>query len=142
EWEQETGMLIASGDVRIIRIWDTQKELKIQDIPTGADSSVTSLSCDSSGRSLIIAGCGDGTVRLFDRRLAAPECRVMTLQEHSSMVCKVHLQKGSEGKIISACTGGDIKFWDPRFTESVKEFPAQSNLTAMEAHCRADVIAW
>ncbi|ESP03931.1 hypothetical protein LOTGIDRAFT_230228 [Lottia gigantea] len=141
EWEQETGMLIASGDVRIIRIWDTQKELKIQDIPTGADSSVTSLSCDSSGRSLIIAGCGDGTVRLFDRRLAAPECRVMTLQEHSSMVCKVHLQKGSEGKIISACTGGDIKFWDPRFTESVKEFPAQSNLTAMEAHCRADVIA-
>ncbi|XP_050390933.1 regulatory-associated protein of mTOR isoform X1 [Patella vulgata] len=141
EWEQETGMLISSGDVRIIRIWDTQKELKLQDIPTGADSCVTSLSCDSSGRSLIIAGCGDGTVRLFDRRLAPSECRVMTLQEHGSMVVKVHLQKGTEGKIVSASTGGDIRFWDPRFTESVSNFPTQTSLTSMEVHPRADVIA-
>ena len=29
-----------------------------KDIPTGADSCVTSLSCDSVGRSLLIAGCG------------------------------------------------------------------------------------
>lgn len=40
-----------------------------QDIPTGADSCVTSLACDSVGRSLLVAGCGDGSVRLFDRRL-------------------------------------------------------------------------
>ena len=29
-WEQESGMLLASGDVRFIRIWDSQKELKVQ----------------------------------------------------------------------------------------------------------------
>ena len=44
-----------------------------QDIPTGADSCVTSLACDSMGRSLLIAGCGDGSVRLYDRRLAPAE---------------------------------------------------------------------
>jgi len=44
-----------------------------KDIPTGADSCVTCLASDMSGRSLIIAGCGDGTVRLFDRRLAPTE---------------------------------------------------------------------
>lgn len=47
--------------------------LYIQDIPTGADSCVTCLASDMSGRSLVIAGCGDGTVRLFDRRLPAAE---------------------------------------------------------------------
>ena len=29
-WEQATGLLYASGDVRYIRLWDTHKELKIQ----------------------------------------------------------------------------------------------------------------
>ncbi len=30
DWEQENNTLLASGDVRVIRIWDVQKELKIQ----------------------------------------------------------------------------------------------------------------
>ena len=29
-WEQETGVLMASGDVRHIRVWDTQREMKLQ----------------------------------------------------------------------------------------------------------------
>ena len=41
----------------------------LQDIPTGADSCITSLACDHIGKSLIVAGCGDGSVRLYDRRL-------------------------------------------------------------------------
>lgn len=68
EWEQQTGLLYASGDVRHIRVWDTHKEMMAQDIPTHADSSVTCLTSDSAQRSLLIAGCGDGTVRLYDRR--------------------------------------------------------------------------
>lgn len=68
EWEQATGLLYASGDVRHIRVWDTHKELMVQDIPTHADSSVTCLTSDAAERSLLIAGCGDGTVRLYDRR--------------------------------------------------------------------------
>lgn len=43
-----------------------------QDIPTGADSCVTSLSCDSQ-RSLIVAGLGDGSVRVFDKRMGPNE---------------------------------------------------------------------
>jgi hypothetical protein len=29
-WEQQTGWLMASGDVRHIRVWDTQREMKLQ----------------------------------------------------------------------------------------------------------------
>ena len=48
----------------IVRILDSI----LQDIPTGADSCVTSLASDSARKSLLVAGCGDGSVRLFDRR--------------------------------------------------------------------------
>lgn len=30
DWEQETGLLMSSGDVRIVRIWDTEREMKVQ----------------------------------------------------------------------------------------------------------------
>ena len=29
-WEPQTGWLMASGDVRHIRVWDTQREMKLQ----------------------------------------------------------------------------------------------------------------
>lgn len=140
-WEQDTSTLLCSGDVRNIILWDLQSEARKQDIPTGADSCVTSLISDTSGRSLLVAGFGDGTVRLFDRRLSPVECRVMTLREHTGRVIKVHLQKGSEGKIISASCVGDLRFWDPRFTESVKVHNTPRGFTAVDMHPRADVIA-
>ncbi|XP_031551677.1 regulatory-associated protein of mTOR-like [Actinia tenebrosa] len=140
-WEQETGILLASGDVRFIRVWDTQREMKMQDIPTGADSCVTSLACDSVGRSLLIAGCGDGSVRLYDRRLPPSDSRVMALREHSGWVTSVFLQKGGDGNIISGSVAGDVRFWDPRFSESVKRFETLSNMTSFEVHHQAKVIA-
>ncbi|RUS73614.1 hypothetical protein EGW08_018620, partial [Elysia chlorotica] len=141
EWEQESSTLITSGNARIIRLWDMQKEMKISDINTGAESCVTSLASDSMHKSLLIAGCGDGSVRLFDRRLNPSECRVMTLKEHESWILKVHLQRGSEGKIVSACCNGDIRFWDPRFTDSVRRYSAPTTLSSVDIHPRADIIA-
>ena len=70
EWEQATRLLYAAGDVRHIRVWDTDKELNVQDIPTGAESCVSCLASDSADRCLLVAGCGDGTVRLYDRRIS------------------------------------------------------------------------
>lgn len=37
---------MTSGDVNIIRIWDVERELYIQDISTGSDSCITSLVFD------------------------------------------------------------------------------------------------
>lgn len=140
-WEQQTGILLASGDVRFIRVWDTQREMRMQDIPTGADSCVTSLACDSVGRSLLIAGCGDGSVRLFDRRLPPSDSRVMALREHAGWVTSVFLQRGGDCNIISGSVAGDVKFWDPRFTESVRTLETIGNSAAFEVHHQAKVFA-
>ncbi|XP_060107906.1 regulatory-associated protein of mTOR isoform X1 [Heteronotia binoei] len=140
DWEQETGLLMTSGDVRIIRIWDTDREMKVQDIPTGADSCVTSLSCDSH-RSLIVAGLGDGSVRVYDRRMALSECRVMTYREHTAWVVKAYLQKHPEGNIMTVSVNGDVRFFDPRMPESVKVLQIVKGLTALDIHPQANLFA-
>uniref|UniRef100_A0A4W2FV34 Regulatory associated protein of MTOR complex 1 n=1 Tax=Bos indicus x Bos taurus TaxID=30522 RepID=A0A4W2FV34_BOBOX len=140
DWEQETGLLMSSGDVRIIRIWDTDREMKVQDIPTGADSCVTSLSCDSH-RSLIVAGLGDGSIRVYDRRMALSECRVMTYREHTAWVVKAYLQKHPEGHIMSVSVNGDVRFFDPRLPESVNVMQIVKGLTALDIHPQANLIA-
>ncbi|XP_008048687.1 regulatory-associated protein of mTOR [Carlito syrichta] len=140
DWEQETGLLMSSGDVRIVRIWDTDREMKVQDIPTGADSCVTSLSCDSH-RSLIVAGLGDGSIRVYDRRMALSECRVMTYREHTAWVVKAHLQKHPEGRIMSVSVNGDVRVFDPRLPESVNVLQIVKGLTALDIHPQANLIA-
>ncbi|XP_075073014.1 regulatory-associated protein of mTOR isoform X1 [Mixophyes fleayi] len=140
DWEQETGLLITSGDVRIIRIWDTDREMKVQDIPTGADSCVTSLSCDSH-RSLIVAGLGDGSVRIFDRRMSQSECRVMTYREHTAWVVKTHLQKHTDGNILSVSVNGDVRYFDPRMPESINMLQIVKGLTALDYHPQANLFA-
>lgn len=37
---------------------------------------------------------------------------------------------------------GDVRFWDPRFTESVRTLNLQQGLTAVDIHKHADVLAW
>ncbi|CAB1344926.1 unnamed protein product [Coregonus sp. 'balchen'] len=116
DWEQETGLLMTSGDVRVIRIWDTEREMKVQDIPTGADSCVTSLSCDS-------------------------QRRVMTYREHSSWVVKAHLQKQTDGKIISVSVDGDVRFFELRSPDSVNVLQTVKGLTALDIHPQANLFA-
>ncbi|XP_050967822.1 regulatory-associated protein of mTOR isoform X1 [Labeo rohita] len=140
DWEQETGLLMTSGDVRVIRIWDTEREMKVQDIPTGADSCVTSLSCDPQ-RSLVAAGLGDGSVRVYDRRMGPNECRVMTYREHGAWVVKAHLQKETEGHIISVSVNGDVRFFDPRTPESINILQTVKGLTALDIHPQANLFA-
>uniref|UniRef100_A0A671L034 Regulatory-associated protein of mTOR n=1 Tax=Sinocyclocheilus anshuiensis TaxID=1608454 RepID=A0A671L034_9TELE len=140
DWEQETGLLMTSGDVRVIRIWDTEREMKVQDIPTGADSCVTSLSCDPQ-RSLVAAGLGDGSVRVYDRRMGPNECRVMTYREHGAWVVKARLQKEPEGHIISVSVNGDVRFFDPRTPESINILQTVKGLTALDIHPQANLFA-
>lgn len=56
-----------------------------------------------AGGALLAAGCADGSVRLFDRRLSSQEARVMTWREHPGWVVAVHLRPhaGSAGRLIS-----------------------------------------
>lgn len=157
-WEQETTTLLAAGDVKIVRIWDAVRETHAQDLPLGAETAVTSLSINSSGQHFIAAGCLDGSIRLFDRRMPQSHCHVMTMREREfnaagdrNWIVGVHLEQGmrpicggsAPSKLIAASKDGQIRIWEPRmFNEPVKKLRIdQGNLIVMDAHPNCNLLA-
>ncbi|KAI8799321.1 raptor N-terminal caspase like domain-containing protein [Cladochytrium replicatum] len=120
EWQQSTASLLVGGDSKLIRIWDVEKEICVQDIQTRATGSVTTLTSDRDAGNLIVAGGGDGGVRIYDSRRR--ESVVLSLREHTAPVLNVHLHNGSSPYLVSGSTSGDVRFWDVRKHDSVKTF--------------------
>lgn len=89
-------------------------------------------------------GCGDGSVRLFDRRLPPQEARVMTWREHSAWVIGAYFRGSSGGapRLITGSLSGDIRFFDLRRNSSVNTVQTAQGITAMAVHNVADIFAW
>ncbi|RWS30053.1 regulatory-associated protein of mTOR-like protein [Leptotrombidium deliense] len=141
-WNQDHCQLIAGGDSKILRIWDSTKEMRVRDIVTGSDSCVTHISTD--GNHLICAGCQDGSIRIFDQRVVNTDSRVITFREHNNWIVNAHLYADNEKHInvISGSIAGDVRFWDKRLpTSSVKTILVAQGMTAMSVHPEADVFA-
>ncbi|XP_033214111.1 regulatory-associated protein of mTOR isoform X2 [Belonocnema kinseyi] len=141
-WEQRSLTLAVTGDVKIIRLWDAETELKKQDIATGADSCVTCIDTDGTGAMMAI-GCGDGSVRLFDRRLPSPDAKVITWREHNAWVLGAFLRKSKGGStsLITGSNTGDIRFFDFRKNSSVQTLQISQSITAFAVHDAADIFA-
>ncbi|KAK3908175.1 Regulatory-associated protein of mTOR [Frankliniella fusca] len=134
-WEQQTLNMVVSGDVRVVRLWDANQELRVRDIPTECDSCVTSLSSDGQ---LIVAGCGDGSIRVFDRRLSQNDARVLTWREHNAWVVNCALR---DNTIISGSVMGDVRFFDLRQNTSPSVIHTSQEMTAMAIHKQANVFS-
>ena len=63
---------------------------------------MTSLAFDPDNPQLFVAGFGDGTIQLFDRRLDEEESVVKTYREHSAWVQGVRWQVGAAKDLVSA----------------------------------------
>lgn len=89
-------------------------------------------------------GCGDGSVRLFDRRLPSTEMRVMTYREHNAWVLGVNLRKTARSPIrmITSSSSGDVKFFDFRKNSSVNTIQTTQGMTSFAMHESADIFAW
>ena len=100
--------------------------------------------CSAADGNLFVAGCSDGTVRIFDVRCAQP--LISALAEHRTSVIKVHLQRGAEngGLLVSGGSSGDVVHADLRnLSESIVRIAAHSNseLNALAVHEYAPIIA-
>jgi regulatory associated protein of mTOR len=118
DWQQSSEMLYAGGNVDVIRVWDLQRELSLLNIPTSADSPVTCLNVDKEGGKLVVAGCADGSVRLYDVRQSNKYSPVAVFAEHKGPVINVAKPKSTPFRLVSGATGGTVKFWDYRVATS------------------------
>jgi regulator-associated protein of mTOR len=115
-WQERNGLLLAGGDVSSLRCWDLQSELCIDEIQTGTQAGVTSLESDKRGGRLVAAGCGDGTVRLFDYRVPPHYSCTAVLRGHDHSIVNVGMLR-TDNRVVSASANGEVRFWDPRQTD-------------------------
>lgn len=90
-------------------------------------------------------GCGDGSVRLFDRRLPPAEARIMTWREHNAWVLDAYLPKANSGhsaRLITGSSSGDVRIFDLRKHSSVNVIQTTQALTAFAVHPSANIFAW
>ena len=151
DWRQDSGALVTGGSSATLRVWDLSQEQNVVTWRSGSESAcVTTLASTAlagggpaAASYAVVAGYGDGAIRIFDARGAADLNPVVSMVEHQHWV--VHIQMGSDGYgIISGSLYGEAKFWDLRYTGrgSIRSVDVQrSPMTALAVHPHAPVMA-
>ncbi|KAL9578380.1 MAG: hypothetical protein Q9203_007117 [Teloschistes exilis] len=119
DWQQGQGKLLVAGDVKVIRVWNVATEICTNDIPARSSSPLTSLTTDAVAGDMIIAGYGDGAIRVFDQRLKPQLAMVKVWRKHNQWITNVHMQRGGLRELVSGCRDGEVKLWDIRHKQEV-----------------------
>lgn len=143
EWVQGRGQILMGGNVRYMRVWDATQETILQDIPTRANSCLTNLTCDQVAGNILVAGFGDGSMKVYDRRLRSRESLVRNYKgHHGAWILNVHMQRGGTRELVSASLAGDVCMWDVRLNEPIRKMQAhQGGMTQMAVHEHAPIFA-
>lgn len=156
EWQQSRGSLLATGDVKIIRVWDAHTETVQVDIPAKTSALITSLTSDQVAGDLFVGGFSDGTIRVYDRRLDHRNAIVRRWRASGGgrdvWINNVHFQRGGYRELVSGSTNGAVELWDIRSEDPVKTFFDESTgqndtqknnltMTTAQIHEHAPVIA-
>lgn len=142
DWQQSRGNLLVGGDVRVIRVWDAPRELCVNDIPARSGSPVTSLTSDQVAGNIIIAGFGDGAVRVYDRRLNQYSSMVKSWKTHQSWVLNARMQRGGARELVTGSVDGTVCLWDIRLDKPIDHYQAHVNgMSAIDVHEHAPIIA-
>ncbi|TMW63135.1 hypothetical protein Poli38472_002076 [Pythium oligandrum] len=141
-WQQHAGMLYAGGNSSVLRGWNLRQERNTFSVSTHTDSCITTLATDETTGGTIVAGFGDGTLRLFDVRSRPEYALKCTMKEHTSWVVQTHLYPG-KNELLSGSVSGELKFWDLRYPKtSVRALEAhRSPMTALAVHDYAPIFA-
>lgn len=145
-WQQSSQhLVVGGGSYRYLRIWDVERELKLNDFQLGRDTSVRVLSPFMANKrcDIIVAGCSDGSVRLFDKRCAPQDSRIRVIREHAVPILHACL-RADEASLVAGCTAGKVCVFDIRaggIMAAPNEWQAGGDITAMATHPIADAVA-
>jgi len=140
DWQQESGKLLVAGDVSFVRVWDAERELSIQDIPTECPVGVTGIASQQQGR-IFATGCQDGSVRLFDLRVQNKYGHVATFSDHKTWVINVAMPKVRDSMVVSCTTSGEVKFWQAGYATPILGVANNDATTALAVHDFAPILA-
>ncbi|CAH0492228.1 unnamed protein product [Peronospora farinosa] len=141
-WQQNAGMMYAGGNSGMLRGWDLRQEKCTVALSTQTDSCITSMTSDESVPGMVVAGFGDGKLRIFDSRSRPDYAVKLVMKEHTSWVVQTHIYPGRK-ELLTGSVTGELKFWDMRYPKhSVKSLEAhRSPMTALAVHDYAPIFA-
>ena len=88
------------------------------------------------------AGYGDGAIRIFDIREKPQMAMVKCWRKHKQWITNVHMQRGGFRELVSGSRNGEVKLWDIRKDEPVREIPAMDGtMRTLSVHEHAPVFA-
>ncbi|CAG7784958.1 unnamed protein product [Allacma fusca] len=133
KWDAEAERVIASGDAKIVRVWDVKTEFKKGDWPTGYDCPVTSIDINRCEPHLAVLGLEEGVVRLIDFRLPPAESGIVTWREFGeSWVVAAGLRH--DRSVVAGSANGKIRFFDLRSRSATKTVDTSMDITALAIH--------
>lgn len=95
-WHQSSQTIIVGNESKVLRLWDAEKELKIQDIQSGSESPVSHISCAPNG--LFAVGFQNGGIKIYDRRNNG-DGKIMTYKEHSQSLLTICMRSDCESLV-------------------------------------------
>ena len=167
DFQQCGGQLIAGGNTKVVRCWDVATEKCRNTFNSKSDASLTTLTSaweydlnsgySGLGPDIIVAGFGNGGLRVFDTRsdtgdpvLYMNESRqsltrrkkYSAFDEHSSWIVDVSFTTyGGRHEIVSGCVAGKVKFWDLRYSSALRTIDHKMQMTALAAHSNVPMFA-
>jgi regulator-associated protein of mTOR len=167
DYQQFGGKLTAGGNTKYIRSWDIAMEKCVNTFESKSDACLTTLttawdySFDSGysglGPDVIVCGYGNGSLRVFDTRSikgdvlylsdlsrssSARRRKYSEYDEHTSWIVDVSFTTyGGRHEVVSGCVSGNIKFWDLRYSSSVRTIDHKMQMTALAAHSNVPMFA-
>ncbi|CAM6060131.1 unnamed protein product [Sphagnum tenellum] len=142
DWQQMTGCLYASGEISLIAVWNLDQEQLVSSIPLHSESGVSALAASQLHGAHFLAGCGDGSVRVFDIR-SRRDMLVCAVKPHAERVVGLDFLPGPDHfKMISASPAGDLKFLDLRNNSRpyLEVYTNKRHLTSIAVHRHAPLI--
>jgi regulator-associated protein of mTOR len=126
-------------------VWDLDRELLACSIPSSTESCISALSASQVHGGQLVAGSGDGSVRLYDIRTKEMiVCATRPHVQRKERVVGIDFQPGLDpAKIVSASKAGDIQFLDIRNSSMpyLTIDAHRGSLSALAVHRHAPVIA-
>ena len=114
----------------------------MKDIPARSGSCITSLTSDQVAGNVFCAGYGDGAIRIFDIREKPQMAMVKCWRKHKQWITNVHMQRGGFRELVSGSRNGEVKLWDIRKDDPVREIPAMDGtMRTLSVHEHAPVFA-
>ncbi|GMG19780.1 unnamed protein product [Ambrosiozyma monospora] len=145
DWQQTTGSLLVTGDIKSIRVWNASFEKCVSDISVRSPYQITCLTSDQVSGNIIVGGFQDGTIRVYDKRINGSDrvTRVWKPQELSdrAAINNVHMQRGGLRELLSASSNGLVQLWDIRMEQPLLKYKAFKNMTTALIHEHAPLIA-